>query len=141
MPPSSPPSRRKSAEPIVVLTTAGGEEQAVEIAEHLVGQRLAACVNIHAQVRSIYRWQERIWDDEEFLLMIKTTRRAFPAVAEAIRARHSYELPEILALPVVAGDARVLSWIQASVSDKGGSPSGRKARPRRQRAGASRARP
>ena len=103
------------ADAIVVLTTVGSEDQAIRMAEELVDGRLAACVNIHSAVRSIYRWKGKIWDDEEFLLIIKTTRPAFGAVRDAIKALHSYELPEILALPVAEGDQGALEWITQSV--------------------------
>jgi periplasmic divalent cation tolerance protein len=101
---------------IVVLTTAGSQDQAVRIAEALVEERLAACVNILPGLRSIYRWKGKLWDDEEILLLIKTRAAALEQVRERVRALHSYELPEILALPVTAGDADVLEWIQRGVA-------------------------
>jgi periplasmic divalent cation tolerance protein len=100
---------------LVVLTTVGSEEQAVSIAEELVEGKLAACVNIQPGVRSIYHWKGKLWDDEEFLLVIKTTTGAFESVRERIKKLHSYELPEILALPVADGDAGALEWIGRTV--------------------------
>lgn len=100
---------------IVALTTVGSEEQAIRIAEELVGRHLAACVNIVPSVRSIYRWKGKLWDDEEFLLMIKTTRGRFEDLRAAIKALHSYELPEVLALPVAEGDPVALQWIEQCV--------------------------
>jgi len=100
---------------IIVFTTVGAEDLAVRIAEDLVSRELAACVNILPSIRSIYRWEGKLWDDTEWLLLVKTKRAAFPAVREAIRALHSYELPEVIAVPVVEGDERVLAWIGQSV--------------------------
>jgi periplasmic divalent cation tolerance protein len=104
---------------LVVLTTVGSEDQAVRIAEELVEGKLAACVNIKAGVRSIYHWKGKLWDDEEFLLLIKTTAAAFEAVRDRIRELHSYELPEILALPVAEGDPGALDWIGRTVESRG----------------------
>jgi len=99
-------------EPVVlVMTTVGSEEQGIQIAEALVEKGHAACVNIIKKIRSIYRWKGEIWDDEEYLLIIKTRESLFPQVRDAIRAIHSYELPEVLCLPVVNLDERVQSWI------------------------------
>lgn len=100
---------------LVALTTVGSEEQAIRIAEELVGQHLAACVNIIPSIRSIYRWKGKIWDDEEFLLVIKTTRSRFEELRETIKTLHSYELPEVLAMPVSMGDPVALEWIEQSV--------------------------
>ena len=103
-------------EALVVLTTAGSEEQARSIAEALVEKNLAACVNLLPGIRSIYRWKGKLWDDEEILLLIKTTSDAMDAVGETIRSLHSYELPEMLALPVAHADTAVLEWLCSSVS-------------------------
>jgi periplasmic divalent cation tolerance protein len=108
---SLPRPVRGSTEGLVVLTTVGSEEQAVQLAEALIERRLAACVNIQPAVRSIYRWKDRVWNDLEVLLFIKTTRARYPGLADAIRALHSYELPEIIAIPVAAADPRVLAWM------------------------------
>lgn len=99
----------------MVVTTVGTEEQAYLIGRELVARRLAACVNVQPGVRSIYRWQGKICSDSEFLLIIKTLEGEFPAVEEAIRELHSYELPEILAFPVLRGEAGFLRWIESSV--------------------------
>lgn len=107
---------------LVVLTTVGSAEQAHSIAEALVEQRLAACVNILPSVRSIYRWKGKLWDDEELLLVIKTTTGMFQALREAIRSLHSYELPEVLALPVADADPAVLAWLNSAVGKAAGDP-------------------
>ena len=100
---------------ILVLTTADSEKLALKIASALVERKLAACVNIVKSVRSIYRWKDRVHDDEEHVLLIKTLRPAFDDVRRAIRELHTYELPDILALPVERGDEQVLEWIAGSV--------------------------
>lgn len=105
---------------LVVLTTVGSEDQARTIAEALVEQHLAACVNILPAVRSIYRWKGKLWDDEELMLVIKTTTGVFAALSKAIRDLHSYELPEILALPVIDSDPAVLAWLNKAVSKTAG---------------------
>jgi periplasmic divalent cation tolerance protein len=100
---------------IGVVTTVGTEEQANLIARELVARRQAACVNILAGVRSIYRWQGKICKDAEFILLIKTRDEEFEGVAATIHELHSYELPEILAFDVSKGDADFLAWIAASL--------------------------
>jgi periplasmic divalent cation tolerance protein len=99
----------------IVLSTAGSEDEARKIAHHLVEHRLAACVNIVPRVESIYRWQEKVESTEEWLLLIKTTAEKFPAVRDAIRKLHSYELPECVAISVEDGCAEYLDWIERSV--------------------------
>jgi periplasmic divalent cation tolerance protein len=100
---------------VVVVTTVGDEEQALLIAREMVARRLAACVNVLPGIRSVYRWQGKICQDGEYLLLIKTLAEEYEAVAAAIRELHSYELPEILAFPVEQGDARFFAWIRDSL--------------------------
>lgn len=100
----------------IVLTTAGSEEEAREIALHLVEQRLAACVNIVPQVTSIYRWKESVEEAREWLLIIKTNEAAFTGVCQAIKQVHSYELPECICLRIEDGSDAYLGWIGESVS-------------------------
>lgn len=102
----------------VVLTTAGSDDEAHSIAGELVQRRLAACVNVISGVRSVYRWKGEIQRDDERLLIIKTSRRLFPRVREAIRELHSYEVPEILALPVEAGDPAYLGWMAGCLEEE-----------------------
>jgi periplasmic divalent cation tolerance protein len=104
-------------EPIFVLCACGSEAEAAEIADQLVSNRLAACVNISAPVRSVYRWQGKMESAPEWLLTIKTERSRFDDLAAAIQAIHSYELPEIVALPITAGFAPYLKWITDSVHE------------------------
>jgi len=95
----------------VVMTSVGTEQQAVEISEELIARRLATCVNIVPCLRSIYRWKGKICEDTEYLLLIKTPKRLFERVSAAIREFHSYELPEILAIPVSAAEESFHRWV------------------------------
>jgi periplasmic divalent cation tolerance protein len=99
----------------IVLSTAGSEQEARKIAGHLVENQLAACVNIVPQIESIYRWEGRVESNQEWLLVIKTTAERFPAVRDAIRELHSYDLPECMAMSVEDGSAEYLEWIGQSV--------------------------
>jgi periplasmic divalent cation tolerance protein len=99
----------------IVLSTAGSEQEARKIAGHLVENQLAACVNIVPQIESIYRWEGRVESNQEWLLVIKTTAERFPAVRDAIRELHSYDLPECMAMSVEDGSADYLEWIGQSV--------------------------
>jgi periplasmic divalent cation tolerance protein len=114
---------------IVVVTSVGTEEQALDVGEALVRQRLAACVNMVPSVHSIYRWKGRICHDSEYLLFVKTLAREFPAVAETIRRLNSYELPEILAFDVRDADEKFRAWV-ASTTEKP-RPRRRKASPKK----------
>jgi periplasmic divalent cation tolerance protein len=100
----------------IVLTTAGSEEEAGKIARHLVERRLAACVNIIPRVASIYRWQGKVEETREWLLIVKTTAAAFGQVRGAIAELHSYELPECICLTIEDGSPNYLEWIADSVS-------------------------
>ena len=102
----------------IVFSTAGTEEEARRIAHHLVEARLAGCVNIVPQIESIYRWQEKVESAREWLLMIKTSAESFPAVRDAIRQLHSYELPECIAVNIVDGSQKYLQWIEDSIGTK-----------------------
>ncbi len=100
---------------LVIVTTVGTEEEANQLAEELVSRRHSACVNIIPVHRSVYRWQGKVCDDSEFLLVIKTLGEEYEAVESAIRELHSYELPEILAFNVSRGESRFLEWIAAAL--------------------------
>jgi len=100
----------------IVLTTCGSEEEASRIAQSLVENRLAACVNVIAQVKSIYRWEGKVESAAEWLLVVKTTADQFAQVRQRIGALHSYELPECLCLAVQDGSAEYLAWIEQSVA-------------------------
>ena len=100
----------------IVLTTASSEEEARRIARHLIERRLAACVNIVPQVASIYRWQDKVEEAPEWLLIVKTTAAAFGQVREVIAELHSYEVPECICLTIEDGGPAYLRWIAESVS-------------------------
>jgi|SRR5437588_5905723 len=100
---------------IIVLTTAGSQDEARKIARSLVGERLAACVNIVPQIESIYRWEGKIENAQEWLLAIKTTASSFNRVRAAISELHSYELPECISLSIADGSPAYLDWILRSV--------------------------
>jgi periplasmic divalent cation tolerance protein len=99
----------------IVLTTCSSEEEANRIAQYLVENLLAACVNIIPQIKSIYRWQNKVESAREWLLLIKTTVEEFPSVRDAIRKLHSYDLPECIAIGIEDGSAEYLEWIGKSV--------------------------
>jgi periplasmic divalent cation tolerance protein len=104
---------------LVVLVTCSSAKEAERIARSLVHKRLAACSNIlRSPVRSIYRWEEKIESAREVLLIIKTSRRRFPALQATIKRLHSYEVPEIIALPIAAGFQSYLSWLAESVTPR-----------------------
>ncbi len=103
----------------VVVTSVGTEQQAVEISEELIDRRLATCINIVPCLRSIYRWKGKVCEDTEYLLIIKTPRRLFDDVAAGIREFHSYELPEILAIPVEAAETAFHEWVLRMVEPVG----------------------
>ncbi len=92
------------------MTAANGEE-ATRLAEMLVGAHLAACVQILPEMESVYRWQGKIERQSEVLLLAKTTREKFDDLEREVRALHSYDTPEIVAVPIVAGSAPYLEWL------------------------------
>lgn len=102
----------------LVMTSVGTEQQAVEISEELISRRLATCVNIVPCLRSIYRWKGKVCEDTEYLLLIKTPEKFFEDVSSAIREFHSYELPEILALPVSAAEESFHRWVLQMVEPR-----------------------
>lgn len=99
----------------IVLSTAGSQDEARKLAQYLVEHELAACVNIVPHIESIYRWQGKMESSTEWLLLIKTTQEKFPAVRDAIRDLHSYELPECISLVLEDGSAAYLEWVAQSV--------------------------
>jgi periplasmic divalent cation tolerance protein len=99
----------------LVLVSASSEAEATTIANALVQEKLAACVSVLA-AKSTYHWQEELHCDPEWQLVIKTTRACFERLQARVIELHSYAVPEIIALPIVAGSAAYLSWLAASVS-------------------------
>jgi periplasmic divalent cation tolerance protein len=102
----------------VVLTTVGLKEAAEKLAQQLVERRLAACVNIVGPIRSVYRWKQEIHQDQEFLLLIKTTAEHAAQLRSGFAGLHPYELPECVELPIEGGSEEYLAWLAAEVSDE-----------------------
>lgn len=99
---------------IVVFVTAKDEDEAARIGSVLVDKELAACCNIIKGARSIYRWEGAVHDEHEALMIIKTRRELFSALEAEVKRLHSYNTPEIIALPVTAGSDAYLNWIEKS---------------------------
>lgn len=104
-------------EAVVVLITAGSREEAARLALMLVGARLAACVQIMPEMESVYRWEGAVQREPEVLLLAKTLRGTFAELEREVRALHSYETPEIIALPVVAASVPYMEWLNANTSN------------------------
>jgi len=101
---------------IVVLVTCGSAKEARRIARALVERRLAACGNIlEAPVRSIYRWKGKVETAREYLLLIKTSRGRLAALQDEVKRLHSYDVPEIIALPIAKGSPEYLKWISECI--------------------------
>jgi len=100
----------------VVFSTCPDAESADKIARALVERKLAACVNIQAGLRSIYMWKDKCESSEEHLLIIKTTTAVYPALEQAVRELHPYELPEIITVPIAAGLPDYLTWIKQNTA-------------------------
>lgn len=96
---------------IMVVMTAGSREEAARLAEMLVGAHLAACVQILPEIESIYRWEGKVHREPEVLMFAKTTRACFPELEREVRALHTYDTPEIIALPVALGSTPYLEWL------------------------------
>jgi len=101
----------KKTDRIIVLITAGSEEEAHRIAESLVKGKKAACVNIVPGVDSLFWWEDKLDSVRESLLLVKTKASLFPEIVELVKRIHSYEVPEILALPIIAGSEDYLKWL------------------------------
>lgn len=97
---------------LLVLITAPNEEEAAKIANEVVGLRLAGCVNIIRDIRSIYRWQGKIEDGNEVLLIVKTRKELFRDLERRVKGLHTYTTPEIIALPIVEGFEGYLGWLR-----------------------------
>ena len=100
---------------IVVLTTYATHEEAEKLARALLDARLAACVNVIPHVRSYYRWKGAIESADECLLVVKSSRELFDSLGAVLEKEHSYEVPEVLALPVVEGATNYLNWLLANL--------------------------
>jgi periplasmic divalent cation tolerance protein len=103
------------SEQVVVLMTAGSQEEADRVAHALVAEMLAACVNVIPAVTSIYRWEGEVQRDQEWLLVAKSHRDVLDDLVRRVQALHSYDVPEIIALPLVGGSDAYLRWIDQEV--------------------------
>jgi periplasmic divalent cation tolerance protein len=99
---------------IVIFITASNEDEAARIAHSLVEARLAACANIVNNIRSIYKWKGSVQDDTEVLMIVKTRKSLFSAISVKVRELHSYDVPEIIALPIIDGSPDYLNWLKES---------------------------
>lgn len=102
----------EATDALLVITTVDDEGVAAELARELVEQRLAACVHVLAPGRSVYRWEDKVEEAREHTLLLKTAAARYPALERWLRARHPYQTPEIIALPIRAGLPDYLDWIQ-----------------------------
>ena len=103
---------------IQITTTTETQEQAQTIAQHLVETKLAACVQIVGPITSIYRWKGKVENAREWLCLIKTQDDLYNKVEAAIKSRHLYETPEIIAVPIVKGNKEYLNWIDDELENK-----------------------
>ncbi|MDH5179002.1 MAG: divalent-cation tolerance protein CutA [Gammaproteobacteria bacterium] len=103
---------------LIALCTCPDQDTAAQLADRLVGDRLAACVNIVPGITSVYHWRDGIEHDNELLLLIKTRRELFPALEATIRQHHPYELPEVIAVSIEEASQAYLDWIDQSLGKK-----------------------
>ena len=106
--------------PCIVTVTAGSTSEAESLARALVNERLAACCSIISNVSSVYWWEDAVQHDEETLLLCKTWRELFPRMESRVRELHSYDVPEIVAMPVVEGSAPYLAWMESVLNPEPG---------------------
>lgn len=100
---------------IVIFVTASSPEEAQKIAHTLVEEKLAACVNVLSPVQSIFRWQNQLCNEQETLLILKTASSKANAVIERVQHLHSYDVPEVIALPIITGSREYLNWVQSEI--------------------------
>ena len=105
----------EAAEIIIVFITTGSGEEADKIARILVGQRKAACVNIVSGIESLYWWKSKIESAKESMLIVKTLSSELPELIKIVKLNHSYQLPEIIAIPVVGGSDNYLKWLRGEI--------------------------
>ena len=105
--------KKSSGKILVVLVTAVNQEEAVRIGKEMVNAKLAACANIIPGVKSIYRWKGKVVKAQEVLLILKSSKPRYRALEKAIKAVHTYEIPEIIALPVMEGLAQYIGWVRS----------------------------
>ena len=100
---------------VVILITAANKKEAKKIAVCLVQKRLVACVNIVGGIESVFWWEKRIDSNREVLLIAKSKKSLIPKITRRIKSLHSYQVPEVIALPIVAGNKHYISWIDESI--------------------------
>lgn len=100
---------------VIVLITTANKKEAANIAQSLLNQRLIACANIVGPVSSLFWWKEKISQEEEYLVLMKTSADVFENLAATIRQLHSYEVPEIIAVPITNGEQSYLEWLSGSL--------------------------
>ena len=105
-------------EPIVIYCTVPTKKEATEIAKHLVAKKYAACVSIIDKVHSVFSWDGEMCEENELLLIIKTEKERFDRVKETINDMHSYNIPEVIALPIVEGSENYLQWIHHELTKR-----------------------
>ena len=96
---------------IIIYITTGSINEAKKIGRVLVEEKLVACSNIISPIRSIYRWQGKICDDKEALMVLKTKKKLFKQIIKRVETLHSYDVPEIIAMPIIEGSSKYLSWL------------------------------
>ncbi len=102
------------SEAIIVMVTCGNSAEADAIAERLLEEKLVACVNIAGRIRSLYHWKGAIARESESLLLMKTRKECFDDLARVVKEIHSYDVPEVIAMPIMVGNPDYLDWIEAS---------------------------
>ena len=112
----APLIRKSVGQVLVILVTAANQEEAVRIGEEVVNAKLAACANIIPGIQSIYRWKGKVAKAQEVLLILKSTKPRYSALEKAIKAMHTYETPEIIALPVKEGLDRYIGWVRSETN-------------------------
>lgn len=108
-----PLMKKSSGQVLVILVTAVNQEEAVRIGEGMVNAKLAACANIIPRIQSIYRWKGKVVKAREALLILKSTKPRYRALEKAIKAMHTYETPEIIALPIQEGLDQYMGWVRS----------------------------
>lgn len=108
----APPIKKSAEEVFVILVTVANQEEAVRIGEGVVKAKLAACANVVPGIQSIYRWKGKVVKSPEFLLILKSSKARYSELEKAIKAMHTYETPEIIALPVKEGLDQYLRWVR-----------------------------
>ena len=109
----APRITKSAGQVLVILVTAINQEEAIRIGEGMVNAKLAACANIIPGIQSIYRWEGKVVKTQEVLLILKSTKPRYRALEKAIKAMHTYETPEIIALPVKEGLDQYIGWVRS----------------------------